>query len=79
MQTLDASPDLAAAMLRTAHAVLAAGEIVTDDDLRAIADAVGIDTGNNANAIVPWADPQIPFECGCGVTIYSDTAHSHED
>lgn len=27
------------------------------------------------NSIVPWDDPQIPFECACGCIIYSDTEH----
>jgi hypothetical protein len=31
----------------------------------------------NANPYVPWDDPQIPYECFCGQTIYADTPHSH--
>jgi hypothetical protein len=50
-----------------------------DDQLHEIADAAGDDLSGNDNTFVPWSDPLIPYECGCGAIIYSDSDHSHGD
>lgn len=72
----DSKPDRkkAQGLLAVAEAEAIVG-IPNDDTLHDIADALGDDPSRNANPIVPWSDPMIPFECGCGAIIYADSVH----
>ena len=76
IEVADEKPDLEKArdLLVKAEVEATVGER-NDDTLRDVADALNLDLSQNANSHVPWTDPLIPFECGCGAIIYSDSVH----
>jgi hypothetical protein len=50
--------------------------ILTRDETNSVRREYQVATGN-ANAYVPWNDPQLPYWCECGEMIYCDSPHTH--